>query len=265
MNHPKINKKRKPNSSWEPVEGDMEFEETSMLNSTKLERAETTSLIEKYKDKSNVDNDDLKELIVAVLEGQLRSGDQISSIKDNLTKTKYVVQQHDVELGNLRSEINVLKQKQFDTEVILAGFPDLPNEPAVLAAIHKKFPFTRNEITRLDSWVTSKNNIKRGFMTMTFCSKNAQIKFMQEKIKNGPIFLSELTQEQNQQQDKMIIYFSNRLSRNNQAIHKEIRDHIKDKRIHKSRFRNCQFEIQINTTSDFVPISSLVQLSNLME
>lgn len=216
-----LNKKRKPNTSW--IDSmDISGEESVGLNSTIKEPSETVALIEKYKDVDKVDELDLRNLMIGVLQGQLRSNDQIASLKHSIRTIKASTEQnaeridnHDQELDKLhsknfqmQSDINILKQKEFDSETILSGFPDLPNEPVVLHEIVRKFGIQNNDIIKSDSWVTN-NNRKHGFMTLVFASKSSQINLMKLKIANGPVFLSEHCRESIQNSDKIVIYFNN--------------------------------------------------------
>lgn len=273
-----LNKKRKPNTSWTDTM-EMSQEESIGLNSTTKDRSETVALIDKYKNVNRVDELDLRNLMIGVLEGQLRTSDQIASLKHSIRtvradteKNAGRIDQHDLELDNLRSsnlqmqsDINILKQKEFDSQVILSGFPDLPNEPVVLQEIVKKFGLTINDIIKSDVWVTNNNNRKHGFMSLVFASKSAQIKFMKSKIANGPVYLSELCRENIKDSDKIVIFFNNRLSPENRDIHKKIRQLLKDKKIFKSRFRNSQFEIQLNSFSQFQAVPSIDFLQSLVQ
>jgi hypothetical protein len=136
----KSSKKRKPALSFETSLENMIFDDQIPLNSTRKDREETMAIINKYKDVDDVSNVDLKNLMIATLQGQLRTSDQISSIKSNLRATKTVVDenskkisQHDTELAELqaenlilKSEVNAIKQQEFENQVILTGFPGVP-------------------------------------------------------------------------------------------------------------------------------------------
>lgn len=270
-------KRKKPENSWDDS-FNIDEDDLNTLNSTKKERAETIALIEKYKNTDINDLNDLKDFMLASLQGQLRTSDQIASIKHNLKNTRAAVvansdriEVHDNEIEQLKSAnlklqtgMNILKQKEFDNEVVLSGFPDTPNQAIVLEAIGRKFPQSFLDIKKSECWSTTRKKTKKGFMTLTFTDKSAQIKFMKAKIANGPVYLSELSQEANPANENIVIFFNNRLSKTNQDINKKIRDLIKDKKIIKSRFRNCQFEVQLDDSSEFVSVPSLEFLGNLI-
>lgn len=271
-----MGKKRKPNMSWSDIGDDSEAD-ASMLNSTGIERANNLALIEKYKDTTEI-SEVLRDLLIGTLQTQIRTSDTVTSLKHNIKGIKNLclsngekIAEHDLEINQLRStnhklqsDVNILQQKEFETEVILSGFPDQPDEPAVLVALNSKFPQSANEISRSDSWATTINNKRTGFMTLSFINKNAQIKFMKAKIANGPVYLSELSREKNQENDKILIYFNNRLSPQNRVIQKGIRDLLKEQKIVKSRFRNCQYEVKLKADSEFIAVPSLEYLNSLI-
>jgi hypothetical protein len=164
----------------------------------------------------------------------------------------------------MKSDIELLKQKEFSNEIVLVGFPELSNEQAVLIALRNLFPNSAKDITGSDCWSTASNNIVTGFMMLRFVDKNSQIKFMKSKIQHGPIYHSDLSQESQRDQPK-IIYFNNRLSRENVVIFKRIRELIKAKKIVKCRLRDCQLQVKLEASSDFVATLSLDHLNKLVK
>jgi hypothetical protein len=84
-------KKRKAAASFDTsLKNFDEFGDSTTLNSTRKDREDSLAIIEKYKDLEDVSNLDLKNLMIATLQGQLRTSDQISSMKNNLRATKAI-------------------------------------------------------------------------------------------------------------------------------------------------------------------------------
>jgi hypothetical protein len=281
-------KRKKVDSSVEMSNNSL-FGEDASANSTQNDKNPTSELIQKYKDMDNPTNNDLKELLIASLQAQTRTSDQISSIKHNLKATKGIVEENSsriavleqnlvnqtelnkkllLENQELRSEINIVRQKEVDNDVLITGFSDAPNINYVLDVLHQKIQFSNKDINKVNSWSIFQNGSRKGFMLISFVDKSAQISFMVKKIAGGPILLKEVLPAQNP--DLAIagnsqLYFNNRMSAANQDIQRKIRQLKKDKKIVASKFKNCQFLIKLKDGDEFLPVPTLKFLDEIFD
>jgi hypothetical protein len=278
-------KRKKPDSSMDS--SNMEFGDDISANSTKSEKNATTELIQKYRNLDNPTNNDLKELLIASLQAQTRASDQISSIKLNLRETRGIVDDHTSRISNLeknlsiqqdlnqkllfentqlRSELNIVNQKDVDCDVLVSGFIDSPDTNKVMEILHQKVQFSDKNIKNVNSWSVAQNGTKRGFMLLSFLNKSAQIDFMVKKIAAGPILLNEIMSPQGHANyGNNQLYFNNRLSQVNQEIQKKIRQLKKEKKITESKYKNCQFHIKPNPGDDFLPVPTLGFLHEIFD
>ncbi len=111
-------KRKKVDSSVEMSNNSL-FGDDASANSTQNDKNPTSELIQKYKDMDNPTNNDLKELLIASLQAQTRTSDQISSIKHNLKATKGIVEENSSRIAVLEQNLAHLELDRCSTPILV--------------------------------------------------------------------------------------------------------------------------------------------------
>lgn len=194
---------------------------------------------------------------------------QISSLNrktsENSTNIKTVHENvnhnHVLILKNIES-VNFLKQQQVDNNVMMSGFPKLPDEKFVKKSFCKIYSVPENAIESTKTFETNNSNPKasKALMFFTFRNKQDQINLMKKKQEIGEVNLSQFTQNSTNEDKKKILKVSRCLSLENRQVISQLRHLIDIKSILTIRYRNCCFQMQIEEDGKFIPVPSIEHL-----
>lgn len=203
----------------------------------------------------------------------------LSDLKLDLNECRKINERHESEisdlklqntqtinqLDNLRSEVNILQQKQIDNEIIISGFQeklDQHSECSIISKFCDHTQFNRDLISKHFSF-QSAGNIN--FLVLSFTNIDAKIKFKQICKEKGPITNSMISSTSNTNVNKRDtpLRINNRLTKVNQEIARELRSLLDNKKISAIRFRNSCFQYQLPNSKTYVSASNVQHIINI--
>lgn len=198
---------------------------------------------------------------------------QINSIQENIDSLKLKSQAQDKKIQKLekyltdiddqceenKGFINIIRQKEVDSNVMVTGFTSKPEAIATTKLICGIYGFNNNKVKTCYSFQNPMNGY---FLVITFNSKTDHIKFNTKKREFGPILNKEVNSSISYtDHSKLSIY--NMLTSENYKIQKGLQSLLKRRSIAAIKFRNCCFHAQITPYGPKLPVTTTGQLEAL--
>lgn len=206
---------------------------------------------------------------------------ELNDIKSSMNDVKEKTLKHEMEIeqlkqsnivlnsefNNLKGEINLLKQQKLDCDIILSGFEQKLDETLQITAVNnlcRLYDMKTSAIINHYSFETVPKHFpgkKRGFVVISFATKNDQIFFNSKRKLSGPTTIAQLTGK-NLENDKLL-HCSSRLTKENAEISRELNLLKSDGKINGIRFRNSCIQYQEVEGSRFISVNTIEQLNHL--
>lgn len=203
-----------------------------------------------------VNNDSYKKITENFAETKQLLIDSIKEIKTNIKTIDARIDHIEDDLGNtnscvkaLQSEVNFLKQQQFNKDILISGLPiTVTDNDDILTRLDKVYNFGLGNVeSKFSRSITTGRSGRSGkgtHLQLIVTFKNIVAKnFIMGKIReNGPIFLRQLYSNLGTPKDTIII--RERLTKTNNDIMKELLQLKKNKKILFCWFRHSNIYIK---------------------
>lgn len=190
------------------------------------------------------------------------SNQTLEKHKQEIEKIHNLATNNNIEINTLRGQINILKQQQIDSEVMLIGFQQkitATDETKIVQNIGVLYNIDAKSILNYYSYMP-KNESGRMHFIVKFIDRNVQISFISKFISNGAPTQSQLLGLPSNTINDPVIMCFNRLTQINQNINRELRILKRGKHIHSIRYRNLCFEFKENENSQFTAVDTEEQM-----
>lgn len=184
--------------------------------------------------------------------------EDVDSLKEKLVKTES-------NFLKVRTDLNVILQSKIDNDVVIAGFPNKPDEEYAIKEFCKFYDLPDDCISSYYSYMSKKKDgSDQGVLVVTFKTKTHQIAYREKKTVKGPITLNQVLETKVAPAQNIALSCFNRLTSLNQHIQRELGKLQTSNKIKAINYKNCQFYIRMDESSPQMPIASLEQLNDLL-
>lgn len=244
-------------------------------NDVIMEEDPTEILMSEIKKKNEITNNDLFSIMCSIYNVGKKTSEDIKRIETNVqtlntqvnanTKNIRLIHNNLIDQYHLifkaLEKTNHNAQADIDNDIFVPGITPEIAPVDVVKGICKFYKIPENCIASYKSFPTKNHDrsIKANNITIKFVNKADQIGLIQLKSTAGAPTLGYI-KKQSPITDKTAIRIVRSLTPENRQIGYQLRLLQSTDKIHKSRYKNCFYEIMIKEGSDFISIPSLEHL-----
>lgn len=179
------------------------------------------------------------------------------SVEDNTAASIGESQKTTETLEVLRNENNYLHQWRIDCDIFLSGFPFKPDVSEISNRLCEIYSFSSHEISYEYSftYTNPKTKAHHHYVVIGLNRREIKNKIFTEKSVKGPLFLSDFIGAQAGNSDPQIL-ISNRLTKLNLRLQKELSNLKSKSLLYKILYKNCSLYAIPKQNDTPIPIKS---------
>lgn len=247
----------------ENADDEMEVDPTSVLM-MEMEKQDEITNKDLFKLMSSIYNvgkktaDDIKRIQNNIVTLNIQSTTNTTNIKKLYTN---LLNQYDLNFKTL-DKVNRRDQKEIDQEIFVSKIKPDMNPTTVVKKICSFYKIPENCIESFKSYKVKNpdKSDKSINLTIKFVDKEDQITFLQGKSTAGTPTYGYILNQPAANSDKTAIRITRHLTWENRQIGYQLNVLSSLKRIYKTRYKNCCYEIMLKEGGTFIPIPSLEHL-----
>lgn len=167
---------------------------------------------------------------------------------------------HDIDILNLKGNLNKLQQIQLENDVMLSGFTrqlEVTDLSEIVNNLCGIYNINRNRVHKF-YLITTKQ--KSPTMIVNFWDHEDKMDLISKIISNGPPTQNQLLINSNATTDDIVRCYG-RLTKENVGINRKLRQLKREKKIFAVKYRNSCFNYQEKSDSPLIPVSCIDQIT----
>ncbi len=205
-----------------------------------------------------------QETRIASLEGKIKEITQIlENYKINFDQQIQITKEN---VSLLTDKNSYLEQWRIDNAIFLSGFKEKVDSNLISQKIAAIYKLSSRDIEYHYSFsiADAKNTKRFHYVVIGFANRQSKTNLFAQKKNSGKLFLEQLIPS-TEESGNTEIYISNRLTKTNLAIQKELLELKKESAIKRIIYKNCILHAKVTDDSALVPIQSFNDFNNLFE
>jgi hypothetical protein len=205
-----------------------------------------------------------QETKIASLEGKI---EEITQMLENY-KVYFdrQIQTTNNNVSELTDKNSYLEQWRIDNAIFLSGFKEKMDSKLISQQVAAIYKLSNKDIEYHYSFsiADAKNTKRFHYVVIGFANRQSKTSLFAQKKISGKLFLQQLIPS-TEESGNTEIYISNRLTKTNLAIQKELLELMKESAIKRIIYKNCVLHAKITDDSALVPIKSYSDFENLFK